>query len=681
MAFWLTPVGPLAAFTLLVLGLGRFPRLGAALAVAGVAGSAAVSAFALPRVHDVPPSVSMTWLETGGRRLTLSLGLDPLGAVVAVLVSVVGLIGTVYAVPYMADEPRRGRFFAYWSLFIGAMLALVLAGDLITLFIAWELVGVCSYLLIGFWFERPRVAPAATKALVTTRIGDLAMLAGVLVLVADAGTSELAPIIGRAPRGGLALAVPAAVLVLAGAAAKSAQVPFQGWLPDAMVGPTPVSALLHSATMVAAGVFLIARLHPLFVTVPGALAAVAWIGMATALVGAFAALVEPDLKRTLAYSTMSQIGLMFVALGAGSVVAGVLLLVAQALYKALLFLAAGAVQHAVGGTEFARMGGLGRRMPAIAVAFTVGALALAGVPVTLALPAKDPALAAAWDANTALFVGALVAALLTAAYSARMVALVFLAPPSDRERQLHEPPRGLIAPVVALAVLVPLGLLADATLLGRPLSTFLAAGAPESAAVTAMGLLAAGAGLAIGLGAWSRWPRAIVWPPLERVAPGVTSELGLRWLYGATAQLAMTISAAVGAVDRVMFDPAAAGLARSVDRAVGFAGAVDRALFDRTATQLAHGARRAIRLAGAADASVFDAGATWLAKAALRAIHAVRGFDAARVESAALALARTALSAGRGARALQTGRIENYLLPAFVWALALFAAAALARGE
>ena len=243
------------------------------------------------------------------------------------------------------------------------MLALVLAADLITLFIAWELVGLCSYLLIGFWFERPGVPAAASKAFFTTRLADLAFLAGVLFLIGMVGNGRIDAILSASTHGkivpGFLLAL--ALLVFAGAAGKSAQFPFQGWLPDAMLGPTPVSALIHSATMVAAGVFLVARLYPLFLVAGPVLQVVAWVGVITALLGGAAALVESDLKRTLAYSTMSQIGLMFVGLGSGSLLAGVFLLLAQALYKATLFLASGAIDHAVSSTAFERMGGLAQQ--------------------------------------------------------------------------------------------------------------------------------------------------------------------------------------------------------------------------------------------------------------------------------------------------------------------------------
>jgi NADH:ubiquinone oxidoreductase subunit 5 (subunit L)/multisubunit Na+/H+ antiporter MnhA subunit len=399
----------------------RQPYLSAGIAIAAMTCASIVSILGLiDAAQGKRVVVGLPWLAVGSYRLVFALWLDPLSAVVATLVSVVGLIVFIYAASYMADDQRRGRFFAEFSLFTGSMLALVLAADLITLFIAWELVGLCSYLLIGFWFERPGAPQAASKAFFITRLADLAFLAGVLLLIGTIGTGNISTILRVSSAGhipyGLLLAI--ALLLFAGAAGKSAQVPFQGWLPDAMLGPTPVSALLHSATMVAAGVFLVARLYPLFQAANPSLIIVAWVGVITSLLGGAAALVDTDLKRTLAYSTMSQIGLMFVGLGAGSLIACVLLLIAQAFYKATLFLAAEAVDRVVEGTAFERMGGLAKRMPLTAIAFAIAAAALAGLPVTIALPPKDPVLATAWQANSALYIAALLASILTALYSA-----------------------------------------------------------------------------------------------------------------------------------------------------------------------------------------------------------------------------------------------------------------------
>lgn len=653
--FWLAPFLPLGAFALLAVGLSRFGRLAAGLASGALAGGALVSGLGLlAAARGTRTTVSLPWLVVGGRRFELALWLDPLGALAATLVAVVGLVVFVYAASYLAGDARYGRFFAEFSLFVGAMLALVLAADLITLFIAWELVGLCSYLLIGFWFEEPGVPPAATKAFLVTRLGDLALLAGLLLLVGATGgggiAAVLAAVAGGALGQGTLLAV--ALLLFAGAASKSAQVPFQGWLPDAMAAPTPVSALLHSATMVAAGVFLVARLYPLFLAAGPALPVVAGVGTVTALLGALAALVQTDLKRLLAYSTMSQLGLMFVGLGAGSLLAGMLLLVAQALYKATLFLAAGALDHAVGGRTFERMGGLARRMPATFAAFAIATAALAGLPVTLALPAKDPTLAAAWAANPALFVAALAASFGTALYSARALGLAFLGPPSAPAREAQEAAPGLLWPALAMATLVPPGLLANGALAGRPLARLLGAATPEAAPAAALGLLAAALGLVLGLGARFVWPGALVWPVLRRVAPLFGSEFGLVPAYRALARLGLRFVGAVGTFDQWVFDPLGVRLAGGVLSATRRAGRFDRASFDALAGATARGTLDLVRAGARFDRRGLDAG--------------VRRFGAGL------------LGLSQRARRLQTGRIENYLLAVFIWGLGIIVAAALA---
>ncbi len=662
--FWLVPILPLGAFCFLVLGLGRSPALqrpqgnpSAWLAVAALAGSTAISALALAALWQSPKAapivVALPWMNTGGRQLQIALWLDPLGAAAALLVSVVGLVVFIYAVSYMAGDPRRARFFTYLSLFAGAMLTLVLAADLITLFIAWELVGICSYLLIGFWFERPGVPAAATKAFLTTRLGDLLMLIGVLLLVGVTGSSRIDAVLAVVGSGRLpsSLLLITALLLFAGAAGKSAQVPFQGWLPDAMLGPTPVSALLHSATMVAAGVFLVARLYPLFLAAGPALLVVAWVGAITALVGASAALVQTDLKRTLAYSTMSQLGLMYVGLGAGSLLAGVLLLVGQALFKALLFLAAGVIDHSVEGTGFSRMGGLARRLPGTFISFCIGAAALAGLPVTLALPPKDPVLAAAGSLNWALFVVVLLASLLTALYTARMLGLVFLGPPSEPARHASNAQMGLLGPVLVLAGLVPLGLLADAALLGRPLGRFFGVSTPESATATALGLGVAVLGTGIGLWAHRLWPTNIIWPPLQRVAPALAGEFGMAALYRAVPRLGLWAATALSDFDRRVFDAVPERLARMLLAVVRRASGFDRAVFDKATSRIASGTLALIR-----------AGAR---------------FDLGRLDAMFNHFGAGLLVASQRLRALQTGRIENYLFLMFAWGLGALVLAAI----
>ena len=651
--FWLSPLLPLTVFGVLASGLAVPRRVATGLAIGAAGGSTMLSIVSLIEViRGERAQVSALWLGVGDRPLALALMLDPLGAIVATLVGVIALVVFMYAATYMANDPHVQRFFALMSLFIGAMLALVLAADLITLFIAWELVGLCSGLLIGFWFARPGAGAAATEAFLVTRFGDLAMLLAVLLLVVTVGTSSIDAALAAIADGQIPhrLLVAAGLLLIIAAATKSAQLPFQGWLPDAMVGPTPVSALLHSATMVAAGVFLIARLYPLF-EAAAALEVIAWTGVATAWLGGAAALVERDLKRALAYSTMSQLGLMFVGLGAGSVVAGVMLLIAHAFYKAVLFLAAGVIDHAAGGTEFTRMGGLARRLPWTFVGVVIAATALAGLPVTLALPPKDAVVSIALITNPSLFWFVLGASLLTALYTARIVGLAFLGlastpTPNDvRER------RGLFLPAVVLAVLLPFALLVDARIVGGPLEPVLGGGVPHVPGATAAALLVAAIGVGSGLWARARWPTLVVWPPLRAIAPLASAEFGLRPLYVRTASVGLSATRAIAEFDRCIFDPVAETVAAGVLAGLRWASRVDRAVFDAMATGVTDGA--------------------------LRAIQVSARFDVDRIEAVVTRLGRGVLRASEDVRRLQTGRVEHYLLPVFVWGVLLIAVAAL----
>ncbi|MGI8914758.1 MAG: NADH-quinone oxidoreductase subunit 5 family protein [Chloroflexota bacterium] len=629
--FWLAPLLPLAVFVLLAAGLSRYRRLAAGSAVAALLLSFVLSLLGLfATAGGARLTSAVPWLSVGGRRVALALWLDPLAALAATLVAAIALLVLVYSIRYMAGDPNVGRFFAELSLFAGAMLTLVLAADLFTLFIAWELVGISSYLLIGFWFDRPGVPAAATKAFLVTRLGDLAMLLGVLLLVAAAGSGSIATVLAMATNGKLSSGhlIAAALLLFAGAAGKSAQIPFQGWLPDAMLGPTPVSALLHSATMVAAGVFLVARLYPLFLVAGPALTVVAWVGALSALLGAGAALVQTDLKRTLAYSTISQLGLMYVGLGAGSLLAGMLLLVGQALYKSLLFLAAGAVEHAVGSRDFARMGGLARRMPYTFAAFLIGTVALSGLPILVALPVKDPALAAAWQHNLPVFWLALLASMGTALYSGRTLAVVFWGNASPSTAKAGETSGGMLAPLLILAALVLVGLNADAPLFGRPLGRLLGIATPDS---TPVALLTLGIALAgVGFALWARriWPQAVVWPPLEQAAPALRGELGLVATYRALAAAGVHLAFAIGAFDHSVFDALAGGMARGT----------------------------------------------------LDLVRASDRFDRTRLDAAVASSGDTLLGLGQRVRAVQTGRIENYLLAIFVWGLAIVALALIGGG-
>ena len=370
------------------------------------------------------------WLGILGHGLSLGWLVDPLSVMMAGVVALVSTLVQVYSLAYMKGDRDFPVFFAEISLFTFAMQGLVFAPDLLQLFIFWELVGLCSYLLIGFWHTRPAAARSATKAFVVTRTGDLGLLAGILLLWSATGTLNIPRLLALAGSGALGgwVLTGSALLVFAGAVGKSAQFPLHTWLPDAMEGPTPISALIHAATMVAAGVYLVARMYPLFAASPTALEVVASIGALTALLAAGMGLVENELKRVVAYSTMSQLGYMMLGLGTGAYTAGLFQLFNHAFFKSLLFLAAGSVIHAADTHDLRRMGGLARRLPLSAPAFLAGALALGGIPPFSGFFSKDPIIAATAH-QPALYAAALAGALLTSLYIFRAYFLVFAGTP------------------------------------------------------------------------------------------------------------------------------------------------------------------------------------------------------------------------------------------------------------
>jgi NADH-quinone oxidoreductase subunit L len=397
------------------------------------------------------------WAVIGPLRVAADLRFDPLSAVMCLTVTGVGFLIHVFSIGYMRDDPRYSRFFGYLNLFVFSMLLLVLADNLILLYVGWELVGACSYLLIGFWFDRPAAATAAKKAFITTRIGDTGMLIGVFVVFAAVGSMEIG-VINRAAAGGdiaHTTATIAALLLFAGAVGKSAQLPLYVWLPDAMEGPTPVSALIHAATMVTAGVYLVVRLHPLYAFAELAGTVVAVVGVATALYAAILAMAEDDIKRVLAYSTISQLGFMFLAAGVGAEGAAIFHLVTHAFFKALLFLGAGSVMHALGGeTALDRMGGLRKAIPRTFAVMLIGWGAITGVVPFSGFFSKDEIMSAVWsEGHTALFVIAALAATITAFYMSRMMILAFFGKPRWSEgTRAHESPPVMIWPMALLAV-------------------------------------------------------------------------------------------------------------------------------------------------------------------------------------------------------------------------------------
>jgi NADH-quinone oxidoreductase subunit L len=396
------------------------------------------------------------WLPSLG--VGFGLLWDRLSAVMALVVTGVGALIHLYSIGYMRGDPRFGRFFAYMNLFVASMLVLVLADGFAVLFVGWELVALCSYLLISFWFERPSAAAAGKKAFVVNRVGDAGFLVALMIVFATFGSLEYGKVFASAPTGATTATLTAiTLLLLVGAAGKSAQLPLYVWLPDAMEGPTPVSALIHAATMVTAGVFMVARTGALFSLAPISAATVAIVGTATALYAATIALAQRDIKRVLAYSTISQLGYMFLGVGAAAYTAGIFHLMTHAFFKALLFLGAGSVIHALGGEQdMRRMGGLARKMPGTAITMTVAWLAICGIPPFAGFWSKDEILASVFARGglwVVLWAVGLLTALLTAAYMSRMMYLTFFGERRWEEGvHPHESPMVMVLPLAVLAV-------------------------------------------------------------------------------------------------------------------------------------------------------------------------------------------------------------------------------------
>ena len=397
------------------------------------------------------------WIPLNSTNVDFSLLIDPLSLVMTLIITGVGFLIHLYSNGYMEHDDSYARYFAFLNFFIFAMLLLVLSENLLLLFVGWEGVGLASYLLIGFWYQRPAAAEAATKAFVINRIGDLGLLLGLLLTFYTFGTLNITEVSQRASQG--APIVPLiALLYFIGCTGKSAQLPLHSWLPDAMEGPTPVSALIHAATMVTAGVYLVVRMHYLFVQAPEVLHLVGIVGGITALFAALSALGQTDLKRVLAYSTLSQLGLMFVACGIGAFYAAIFHLASHAFIKALLFLSAGNLIHMLHGeTDMRKMGGLWHKFPQTGAFFLIGVLALSGIPPLAAFFSKDLILEQEYLANEkALFWIAFAASLLTACYMTRAFCLTFMGKPRMEEKELsllHEAPLVMRLPVALLALL------------------------------------------------------------------------------------------------------------------------------------------------------------------------------------------------------------------------------------
>ena len=477
---WLIPVFSFAAAPVILLVGGRLPGKGAVLSIAAIgagfvlfwiallgwmgASADAEACYAAAGTEALTCHYERTWFNAGlpgaegSVALTWGFFVDPLTIAMLGLVTFVALMVQVYSLGYMRGDPRINWYFAVHAMFAASMLTIVLADSFLLLYVAWELVGVCSYMLIGFWHERPAAREAAKKAFIVTRIGDVGLLVGILLLWREVGSFSMTDAFAAVQAGtlGEGVTIAAALLLFLGAMGKSAQIPFHVWLPDAMEGPTPVSALIHAATMVVAGVFLVARAYPLFEAynaVP--LLVVAIVGLVTALATATIALVATDIKRILAYSTVSHLGLMMLSLGAFGYTAAVFHLLAHGFAKALLFLGAGSVIHATHERqEISQLGGLRRVMPITTIVFAIGAMSLGGIPILAGFWSKDEILqAVSAGRNPAFMVFALITALLSALYMGRALFATFFGRLPQELEHTHESPAVMVIPLTLLAVL------------------------------------------------------------------------------------------------------------------------------------------------------------------------------------------------------------------------------------
>lgn len=473
---WLIPLLPFIGFLLNVFVI-RQERQAGLVASGVVAAAFVITLIAVGFLAGMPPeerrivSTAWEWINTGSFRVPFAIMFDPLTAVMALLITGVGALIHVYSIGYMHGDPRVVRYFAYLNLFVTMMLFLVMANNLLLLFLGWEGVGLCSFLLIGFWFERKTAGEAAVKAFVVNRIGDAAFILAMLAIFTYFGTlnfySDEGGGLGFLERVGdiaglrigpdwqpIFVSTAISFLLLIGATGKSAQLPLFVWLPDAMAGPTPVSALIHAATMVTGGVYLMARTEPLFVASFTTQGWVAWIGALTALIAGTAAMAQWDIKRVLAYSTVSQLGFMVAACGMGAYVAAIFHLLTHGIFKALLFLAAGSVIHGTHDTQdMRRMGGLKDAMPTTFRTYLIGALALAGIFPLAGFWSKDEILAhAIAHGHTPIFIILFITSLLTAFYMGRQVALIFFGKQRDPGYHPHESPQVMTVPLIVLAV-------------------------------------------------------------------------------------------------------------------------------------------------------------------------------------------------------------------------------------
>lgn len=543
-----------------------------------------------------------------GRPLRLGFQLDSISAVLLVTVTFVATCVQIYSLSYMHKDARRGWYFAVLSLFTAAMLTLVYADNLLLLFAMWELMGLCSYLLIGFWYELGAPRRASQKAFLTTRVGDLGFMVALFMIYKAIGTWDITTVLGSVSTWAPGVATAVAAGLLLAAMGKSAQVPFHVWLPDAMAGPTPASALIHAATMVAAGVYLVARMLPIFVAAPAVLQATLVVGSVTALVGGVLACVQHDVKKVLAYSTISQLGLMFMALGAASAGAALFQLVTHAFFKSLLFLGAGVIIHSARTQDMREMGGIARRMPITSITFVIGSAALAGIFPLSGFFSKDEIITVLFHGHHYWAVGVvLVASLITAFYVTRLSFRMFLGPPQIDT--IHEAHPSMVGPMVGLAaVTVVLGFFSPnfAEFLGHE-------GAWPALSIATMSTVAAGLGLALGWWAYGRTSVVVNTRAYKQRLGIVYSALVQKLYFDTVYDVAVIRFYGLLAEGLTWFDR------RGIDGVVN----------------------------GVARGFVRLAGASWK-------------FDGFVIDGAVNGIASLARTTGRRLRTLQTGRLQSY---------------------
>lgn len=460
----LIPLFPLIGFAILGLLNKRIPK-----SVAGVLASGTVLAsfaiavgifFSVSGKSVVVPV--MDWFSAGNFSVSFSFLIDPLSSIFLMIITGVGFLIHVYSIGYMHDDENNNIFFAYLNLFIFFMLLLVMGSSYLLMFVGWEGVGLCSYLLIGFWFKNKAFNDAAKKAFIMNRVGDLGFLLGMILIFVTFGSTDYGKVFTQASQGfipGDAVITTITLLLFVGAVGKSAQIPLYTWLPDAMAGPTPVSALIHAATMVTAGIYMVARSGVLYALAPVSMFVVATIGVVTAVFAASIAITQNDIKKVLAYSTVSQLGYMFLGLGVGAFSASVFHVMTHAFFKALLFLGAGSVIHGLSGEQDIRnMGGLRKKMPITAITFLLATLAISGIPPFSGFFSKDEILASAYQYNKYFWLLGLIGSMMTAFYMFRLYYLVFMGEYRGSDKvHAHESPSVMTVPLIILAVLATIG--------------------------------------------------------------------------------------------------------------------------------------------------------------------------------------------------------------------------------